>query len=389
MPIKEINNFKVSYLQVLDEEGNCDDSVKGDISEDKIKEMYHMMVLLRTLDEKLFNLQRSGKIGTYAQTRGQEASEIGSGLALQESDWFVPSFRELGVYLCRGVDRGTLVQGWNGDTRAFANPNHSHNMPISIPIGSQCVHAAGIAWASKLKGEKDATIVYFGEGATSEGDFHEALNFAGVYKLPIVFFCQRNGWSISTPTSKETASQTIAQKAIAYGFDGIQIDGNDVLAVYKATNDALKKARNGGGPTLIESVTYRLGDHTTSDDSSKYRLDEEKNEWIKKDPIDRLKKYFQKIGTWNDDYEKWVSETVSKEIEEAVEAGLNVEPPKSSQMFDDVFTQKPWMLKEQEEQLTRELQDGDEQKEISDAHQSQSEQSDSKPDSQSLIGGEK
>ncbi len=372
MTNKEIHNFSVSYLQVLDEEGNCDDSVKPNIPEDKIKEMYHMMVLLRTLDEKLFNLQRSGKIGTYAQTKGQEASEIGSGLALQESDWFVPSFRELGVYLCRKVDRGTLVQGWNGDTRAFANPNHSHNMPISIPIGSQCIHAAGIAWASKLKGEKDATIVYFGEGATSEGDFHEALNFAGVLNLPVVFFCQRNGWSISTPTSKETKSETIAQKAIAYGFNGIQVDGNDVLAVYKATNEALEKARNGEGPTLIESVTYRLGDHTTSDDSSKYRTKEEDEVWIKKDPIDRLKKYFQKIGTWNDDYEKWVNETVAKEIEEAVEAGLNVEPPKPSQMFEDVFAEKPWMLKEQEQELKQELGDSEKREEKGDDSQSKS-----------------
>lgn len=360
MPRKDINNFKVEYLQVLDEEGNFDSSLHPDISEDKVKEMYHLMVLLRTLDEKLFNLQRSGKIGTYAQTRGQEASEIASAMALEKNDWFVPSFRELGVYLTRGVDKGALVQAWNGDTRAFHGTIQARNLPIGIPIASQCLHAAGVAWASKLKGEKDVTIVYFGEGATSEGDFHEAMNFAGELNLPIVFFCQKNGWSISTPTSKETHSETIAQKAIGYGFKGIQIDGNDGLGVYMATKEAVDRARNGEGPTLIEAVTYRMGDHTTSDDSLKYRTVEEIEEWKKKDPIDRLKKYFQKVGTWNDEYEQWVKDTVSKEIEEAVEKGLNVEAPKPEQLFDDVFIDKPWMLVEQQEELMKELRGGNE-----------------------------
>jgi len=355
MPLNEIANFNVKYLQVVDVEGNADDSVHPPIGEDKIKEIYHLMVLLRTFDEKLFNLQRSGKIGTYAQTKGQEASEIASAIALDEKDWFVPSFREMGVFLARGVDRGALVQGWNGDTRAFANPDHLPNLPLSIPIASQLVHAAGIAWASKLKGKNIATIVYFGEGATSEGDFHEALNFAGVFKLPIVFFCQRNGWSISTPTSIETASQTIAQKALGYGFEGIQVDGNDALAVYKATSEALEKARKGEGATLIESVTYRMGDHTTSDDSSKYRTQEEIQEWVKKDPIDRLEKYLQKKGWFNDEYKNWVAQESVKEVDVAVEKGLNVEPPSPYQLFDDVFDEKPKMLLEEEEELKAEL----------------------------------
>lgn len=355
MPQKELETFKVDYLQILDENGSIDESLHPDLSEDKIKKMYHLMVLLRTLDEKLFNLQRSGKIGTYAQTKGQEASEIGSAMALQEQDWVVPSFREMGVFIARGLDMGKLVQGWNGDTRAFGNPNKTHNLPLSIPIASQLLHATGVAWGSKIQKKEEATIVYFGDGATSEGDFHEALNFAGVLNLPIVFFCQNNQWAISTPREKQTATKTLAQKAIAYGFDGIQIDGNDALAVYKATKEALDKARSGGGPTLIESLTFRMGDHTTSDDSTKYRDPKVLEEWVRKDPLTRLQKYFEQRGTWSDDYKNWVQETVSKEVDEAVEKGLNVEPPSPSQLFDDVFATKTKMLEEQEKQLMEEL----------------------------------
>lgn len=356
MTLKEIQLPNVSYVQVLDIEGNVDqEQFPKDLSEDSVKELYHLMKLLRVFDEKLFHLQRSGKIGTYAQTRGQEASEIGSGYVLQEQDWFVPSFRELGVYLCRGVERGALVQAWNGDTRAFANPNHTHNLPVSIPIASQLVHGVGIAWASKIQKLNEVTIIYFGEGATSEGDFHEALNFASVFNLPVVFFCQRNGWSISTPTSKEMKSETIAQKAVGYDIPGVQVDGNDVLGVYKVTKEAFDRARNNEGPTLIESITYRMGDHTTSDDSSKYRSDDDTKEWEGKDPLVRLEKYFQNIGTWNDEYGNWVQETVTKEVDEAVEKGFAVEPPRPEQMFEDVYVEMPEILKEQQQELLEEL----------------------------------
>ena len=360
MPQNKIADFSVDNISVLDKEGNCDNELMPDLTEDKIKEMYHLMILTRTLDEKLFNLQRSGKIGTYAQVKGQEASEIGSGFALLENDWLVPSFREMGVFIARKVPLKLLVQGWNGDTRAFAVPEGGRNLPISIPIASQCLHATGIAWASKLKEEKDVTIVYFGEGATAEGDFHEALNFASTLNLPIVFFCQKNGWAISTPSSKEMNSQSIAQKAIAYNIKGIQVDGNDILAVYRVTNEALNRARNGEGPTLIESITYRMGDHTTSDDSSKYRTQEEMQEWGGKDPILRVQKYFEKIGTWNDDYKKWLDETVSKEVEKAIEEGLKVPSPDPSQLFNNTFKEKPWMLIEQEKEMLEEIQNNSE-----------------------------
>ena len=356
MVYENIEVANVSYLQVLDKDGNVDkEQLPQDLSEDNIKELYHLMKLLRVFDEKLFHLQRSGKIGTFAQNKGQEASEIGSGYVLQEQDWFVPSFRELGVYLCRGADRGALVQVWNGDTRALANPNHTHNLPVAIPIASQLLHATGVSWASKIQQKDEVTIVYFGEGATSEGDFHEALNFASTLNLPIVFFCQRNGWAISTPTTKEMNSKTIAQKASAYDMAGVQVDGNDVLGVYKATSEAFSRARKGEGPTLVESVTYRMGDHTTSDDSSKYRSEDEIKEWEEKDPLLRLEKYFQNIGTWSEDYGNWVAETVSKEVDEAVEKGFAVDPPKPEQMFEDVYVEMPAILKEEQEEFLAEL----------------------------------
>ena len=356
---KEIKTCSLEYMQVLTQDGQVDhDLYPKELNEDKVKEMYHLMVLLRTMDEKLFNLQRTGKIGTYAQAKGQEASQIGSGMALKEEDWIIPSFREMGVFIARGADRKKLVQSWNGDTRAYADMTKAHALPTAIPIASQCLHATGIAWASKLKKEKSASIVYFGDGATSEGDFHEALNFAAQFQLPVVFFCQNNGWAISTPTSGEMNSETVAQKAFAYDMNAIKVDGNDVLAVYKATSEALTRAREGQGPTLIEAETFRMGDHTTSDDSSKYRSDELKAQWAKKDPIERLQNYFKAIGTWSEDYKTWVEETVAKEVEEAVEGGLSVEAPTYKQMFEDVFEgEMPWMLKEQQAELEAELQE--------------------------------
>lgn len=358
MPQNQIKQFYTENLTILDENGNFDNSLKPELNDDQIKQLYELMLTLRLMDEKLFNLQRSGKIGTYAQTKGQEASEIGSGFALEERDWFVPSFREMGVYLARGVDKVPLVQGWNGDTRAFKMPENGRNLGISIPIASQCLHATGLAWASKIKKEDECTIVYFGEGATSEGDFHEAMNFASVYNLPIVFFCQKNGWSISTPTNKEMHSETIAQKAISYDMDGIQIDGNDVFAVYKATKEALDKARSGKGPTLIESVTYRMGDHTTSDDSLKYRTEEEIKSWGKKDPLVRLEKYLQKNGLLNDEFKQGIIDKANSDIENAVEKGLSVEAQNPQDMFNDVFDKKPWFLEEQEKELMDEINQG-------------------------------
>lgn len=353
IPVKEIAKFKVDYLQVLDENGDLDSSISHGLSEDQIKEMYHLMTLARSFDDKLFKLQRSGKIGTYASVKGQEAAQVGSSFALSKSDWMVPAFREAAAYLTRGIDRVKFVQAWNGDTRAYDNPG-GRDLPVAIPVASQLLTATGIAWASKIKKEKDVTLVYFGDGATSEGDFHEALNFAGVYKLPIIFVCQNNQWAISTPRARQTSSQTIAQKAIAYGIKGIQVDGNDVLGMYHATRLAREDALK-GVPTLIEAVTFRLGDHTTSDDAKKYRDESEVLKWNARDPLVRVKKYFEKIGTWSSDYESWLSKQNEDEVNLAVEKALSLSPRKPEEVFDNIFSELPSELLEQKEMILREV----------------------------------
>lgn len=358
IPRKVIQSFEVEQVSVLSPDGTVDNEQMPDLTEDQIKEMYHLMKLTRTIDVKLFKLQRSGKIGTYAEVKGEEASEIGSAFALEDDDWVVPSFRELGVMIARNADHVKLVQAWRGDNRAFHDPAHHHNLPTAIPIASQLLHAAGIAWASKLRKEKAVTIVYFGDGATSEGDFHEALNFASDLNLPVIFLCQNNQWAISTPRAKQTHAQTIAQKSIAYGMPGVQVDGNDVLAVYKVTKEAVDRARNGEGPTLIETMTYRMGDHTTSDDSLKYRTQEEVDEWSHKDPLVRLENYFKKIGTWTDEYGKYVEDTVTKEVEEAVEKGLAIPPPPPEEMFTHIYSLLPADLEAQKKAMLEEIKEG-------------------------------
>lgn len=312
------------------------------------------MTLSRAFDEKFFKLQRSGKIGTVASVKGQEAAQVGSAYALKKTDWMVPAFRETAAYITRKVPHEKLVQAWNGDTRAFENEG-GRDLPVAIPVASQLITATGIAWASKIKEEKDVTLVYFGDGATSEGDFHEALNFAGKLNLPIVFLCQDNKWAISTPREKQTRSETLAQKAIAYGFEGVQVDGNDVVGMYKATKDAVEKARKGKGPTLIEALTYRFGDHTTSDDAKKYRSEDEVHEWEPKDPLSRVKKHFEKLGTWTDEYGKWLDEQNEKEVNTAIEKYEKIEPRKPEDLFKHVYGKMPEELKEQQEELLKEV----------------------------------
>lgn len=337
-------------MQILDEKGKVDKKLLPKLKKDELKEMYRLMLLLRTMDEKLFALQRSGKIGTYAQTKGQEACQIASGLALTKDDWMVPSFREMGVFLARGADKATIVQGWKGDVRAFQT-TEMNCLPPAIPIASQCVQAVGIAWAQKLKKEKNATIVYFGDGATSEGDFHEAMNFAGVLNLPVVFFNQNNQWAISTRRKQQTASETIVQKAGAYGMAGIQVDGNDILAVHKATTEALERARAGKGPTLIEAITFRMGDHTTSDSSEKYREPKECEEWAKKDPIKRFEAYLKSEKILTDSWKKGIEKDIQKEIEDAVAKGTTVPAPSLEELFKPIYTEMTPELQEQLEAL--------------------------------------
>ena len=289
--IKDVAEFTMQYVQVMDDEGNAEQELMPSLSDDEIRTMYWHMVLGRALDRKMLTLQRQGRIGTFASTEGQEACQAGSAGQLRQDDWMVIAFRENVACLIRGITPLQILQYWGGDERGSKFADDQNTLPVSIPVGSQPLHAVGLSWSARYKGKDSVSLVYFGDGATSEGEFHEALNLGGVYQTPTIFFCQDNQYAISVPRTKQTHSATLAQKAIAYGIPGVQVDGNDVFAVYKVTKEAIERARRGEGPTLIEAVTYRLGNHTTSDDYKHYRKEEEVEVWKKKDPVKRLKKY--------------------------------------------------------------------------------------------------
>lgn len=351
---KTIADFEVKYLQILNEDGECDEKLKPKISDDILKEMYKFLILTKTFDDKALKLQRQGRLGTYAPMRGQEACQIGSAFALSKDDWIFPAFRENGVYMIKGVKPEMLYSYWRGDERGMQIPKDINILPVSITVGAHLPHAAGAAMAFNYQKKKSVSVVYFGDGATSEGDFHEALNFAGVFKAPCIFICQNNQWAISVPVKEQTASQTIAQKAIAYGIPGIQVDGNDVFAVYKATKDAVERARSGKGPTLIECFTYRLADHTTSDDAKRYRSEEEIKLWEKKDPITRFEKYLVEEKVINPVLIGKVKAESEQQIEMAVKNSEAMKPQTPTEMFDYLYENKTPEMEEQREQSARE-----------------------------------
>ncbi|HLC59968.1 MAG TPA: pyruvate dehydrogenase (acetyl-transferring) E1 component subunit alpha [Candidatus Nanoarchaeia archaeon] len=351
MPKKVLKEFKVEYLQILDEEGNCDETLMPKLSNEDIKKIYEMLILIRVFDQKAFNMQRQGRLGTYIQFKGQEACQVGSAFALQDDDFIFPMYRNSGLLIARKHPIVQILQYWNGDERGMKAPQNVNNFPIAISVGTHMIHAAGAGWAAKLKGTNQVSVTYFGEGATSKGDFHEAMNFAGVYNAQTIFFCENNQFAISVPRSKQTHSETIAQKAIAYGVEGIQIDGMDIFAVYKATKDAIDKARAGKGPTLIEAYTYRLCDHSTSDDASRYRSKEEFEAWMKKDSIERLEKYMRKKNLLDDGYKAKVLESSQQIIEKAVTEFEKLSPPDAKDMFTFVYANLTPQQKEEMEEL--------------------------------------
>lgn len=348
---KIIKKFDVEYLQILDEKGRCDKKLMPNLSNDDIKKIYELMLFTRLFDEKLLNMQRQGRIGTYAPTRGQEACSVASAYCLGNKDFIFPSFRETGAYLALCLPAENILQYYAGDERGSKFPQTVNAMPLTIPVSTQTLHAVGFAIATKLKGKGAAVLTYFGDGATSEGDFHEAMNFAGVYKAPVVFICQNNQYAISTPREKQSASETLAQKAIAYGFKGMQVDGNDAFAVYKETAEAVKNAKAGKGPTLIECVTYRLADHTTADDATRYRSAKELGYWKKKDPIDRLRKYMVSIKIWDQKRDNELKKKVTQQIEGIVKKAESVQSPEVEDMFKYMYKEMPWFLEEQLDEL--------------------------------------
>jgi pyruvate dehydrogenase E1 component alpha subunit len=330
MIAENYNPLEGKLFSILDINGNViNKNYLPEISGEKLIELYKTMLLTRCADNKALQLQRQGRMLTYAPNTGQEAAQVGTAAALEERDWLVPAFRDLGAWLTKGVTLEQVYLYWYGNEFGSKFDDKVKMLPVAIPIATQFNHAVGIAMASKIKGEDEVTIAYVGDGGTSEGDFHEALNFAGVFNSPVVFIVQNNQYAISVSRAIQTKSRTIAQKAVAYGIPGVQVDGNDLLAMYAATKEAVDRARRGEGPTLIEALTYRLGAHTTSDDPTRYRKDSEVEEWKEKDPIKRIKKYLIDSGLWSEEqdtaqveeYENYALE-VFKKVEESGETKL-------------------------------------------------------------------
>lgn len=355
VPISTIASYSVQRLEVMDPEGTVDKPLMPDVSAEDVLGLYRLMVETRALDGRMLKLQRQGRVGTFPQVLGQEAAHIGAAAACRPEDWIVPAFRETGVFLMRDVPMERLLQYWGGDERGAVVPEGSRLLPVSIPVGSHMLHAVGLGWAMKQDGEEAAVLTFFGDGATSTGDFHEAMNMAAVFKAPVVFVCQNNHWAISVPVRSQTAADTIAQKAVAYGMPGVQADGNDAFAMYRATEEALERARAGGGPTLIEAHTYRMTDHTTSDDAKRYRPGEDLELWSARDPIARLAAYMKKSGILDEAEEQRIAEQAGEKVAAAVAAYEALEPASPEEMFAHMYAEPTPELAAQEAALLSRL----------------------------------
>jgi len=332
------------------------------LAESDLVDFYQWMSLLRLFDSRMMNLQRQGRIGFYGVSTGEEAAVVGSAYALTDDDWIFPALRQGGAALMRGMPLTTYIAQIYGNSldvqKGRQMPVHYCYEPVNFVswgscIGTQLPHAVGMAWAAQVKRDPVVAMAYLGDGATSEGDFHVAMNFAGVKKSPVVFFCQNNQWAISVPLSGQTASENSACKAEAYGFEGVQVDGNDVIGVYQATKEAVDKARNGGGPTLIEAVTYRLGGHSSSDDPSRYRDESEVEIWKNRCPIERLRAYLESQGMWDEENENKLMADLNDEISSAVEKVEAAPAPELKSLFEDIYDEPTSNLIEQSEYLER------------------------------------
>jgi len=336
-------------IQVMDNEGNLvSNEYRNEITKELVLSFYRHLIRTRVFDRKCVSLQRQGRIGTYAPFEGQEASQVGSALALNENDWMFPTYRDHGASMTFGHSLLNILLFWNGRNEGCVPPEGKKILPPSVPIATQIPHAAGAAFAEKKKGTQNAAIVYFGDGATSEGDFHEGLNFASVFHAPVIFFNQNNQYAISVPISRQMKSKTIAQKALAYDIDGVRVDGNDIFAVYFETKKALERARKGEGPTLIEAVTWRYGAHTTADDPTKYRDQEESNKKREQiDPILRLERFMKNEGWFDEGWVNKVKEEVTKEIDQAVLELDNYPNADMNNVFNHVFAEPTWTIEHQ------------------------------------------
>jgi pyruvate dehydrogenase E1 component alpha subunit len=330
-------------VRVLDEDGTVVGDVP-DVDDETLLSIYREMKLARHFDTRAVSLQRQGRMGTYPPLSGQEGAQVASAHALDEADWLFPSYREHGALHVRGFPLDRILLYWMGAERGNTAPDDVNTFPVAVPIATQTLHAVGASWASKLKGEEKAFIVYFGDGGTSEGDTHEAMNFAGVFDTPTVFFCNNNQWAISVPRERQTAAETLAQKADAYGFQGVQVDGMDPLATYQVTRAAVEKAKaddpDGRRPTFVEAVQYRFGAHTTADDPTVYRDSDEVEQWKRKDPIPRLETFLRETGRLADPDIEVIEEEVQETVAEAITVAESTPRPDPQEMFDAVYAER-------------------------------------------------
>lgn len=341
----ELENY-IESISILDQDGKVDADLEPNLSKEELLRLFRAMLLGRRYDERMLRLQRQGRIGTYGPALGQEAASLGPVFAMRSDDWFIPSFREPTATLYRGWPMEKLILWWGGNEQGSSPPEGHRDLPICVPVASQVPLAAGIAWGCKLKKEDTVAVAFVGDGGTSEGDFHEGLNCAAAFGLPMVLIVQNNQWAISLPRASQTASRTLAQKAVAYGINGIQADGNDILAMIVAAREAVDRARSGGGPTLIEAVTYRLGVHTTADDPTKYRSSEEVETWKPRDPLLRFGKYVMDKGVLDEKGREKLEEEIAAEIAAAVEHAEAFEP-NITEPFYHSFARMPSHLEAQ------------------------------------------
>jgi 2-oxoisovalerate dehydrogenase E1 component alpha subunit len=347
-------------VRVLREDGSLDPSADPRLPDADVVALFTAMLRTRILDDRLVTLQRQGRIGFHIGSLGEEATILGSAYALREQDWIFPCYREFGAALWRGMPLQRYVDNMFGNAN---DPAKGRQMPdhycfrkakfgsVSSPIGTQITQAVGFAWAAKMKKDELVTLTYFGEGATSSNEFHNGMNFAGVFKTPTVFFCRNNGWAISVPTERQTASATFADKGVAYGIPGVRVDGNDVFAVIQVTREAVARAARGDGPTLIEALTYRLSGHSTSDDPKAYRPDGTLDPWRARDPLARLRKHLEAHHGWDEAKEKQIEAQVDQELKQAIAAAEKTGAPSLDSLFEDVYAELPWHLREQRAEL--------------------------------------